>query len=186
MSLRKRRTRRIIFVALLLGVAAAGTWLGRVAASDPLYWGTRRHWKDRAIAHIEKRFADKQWLAQESTQIAAAVKAQPSSDQWVGDEMLVMKNGQWIVCQNICSKENWRIRDIFIGRGSDGKWYYSTFHFCVRKCVLQMERWQPDSLDEFVNAYWLVPFDGHSDECLKTTWSVGPYGQAKLQQMAAR
>lgn len=66
-------------------------------------------------------------------------------------------------------------KDIFIGHGSDGKWYYSTFHFCVEKCVLQMEP-QPDSLAQLVNGYWLVPFDGKSDDCLKITWDGGAFG----------
>jgi len=94
-----------------------------------------------------------------------------------------MKNGDWIACQNICSKEDSRVQDLFIGRASDGKWYYSTFHFCIGMTVLRdMEQWQPDSLAQFVDAYWLVPFDGRSDECLKATWTrAEPYGLDKVQ-----
>lgn len=97
-----------------------------------------------------------------------------------------MKNGDWIVCQNVCAKEqNTGVKnDLFIGRGSDGKWYYSTFHFCVGKCVLQMER-QPDSLAQFIDGYWLAPFDGKSDDSLKVTWDGGPYGDFKVQPASA-
>jgi hypothetical protein len=102
------------------------------------------------------------------------------------DGSAFMKNGDWIVCQNVCAKEqNPAVKkDLFVGRGSDGKWYYSTFHFCVGKCVLQMER-QPDSLAQFVDAYWLAAFDGKSDESLKVTWNFGPYGDLKLQPASA-
>jgi hypothetical protein len=104
----------------------------------------------------------------------------------VGDEMLVMENGEWMICQNVCSKEQSTAvkRDLFIGRGSDEKWYYSTFHFCVGKSVLRMER-QPDSLAQFVDGYWLAPFEVESDKSLDVTWDGGPYGDEKLQLIHA-
>ena len=80
-----------------------------------------------------------------------------------------MKNGDWIAYASRCSKEDWRIRDIFIGRATDGKWYYSTFHFCRGMLTLRVED-RPESLDKFITAYSLREFDGRSDECLKKTW----------------
>jgi hypothetical protein len=111
----------------------------------------------------------------------------PAPASWVGDGVLLMKNGDWIAYEGICSKQDPRIHDLFIGRGSDGKWYYSTFHFCIRMTVLRvMEEWQPDSLAQFVDAYLLVPFDGRSDECLNATWTgAEPYGLGKVQAAGA-
>lgn len=80
-----------------------------------------------------------------------------------------MQNGEWMLCENICQKQDYRIQDLFIGSGSDGRWYYSTFHFCIGKEVLRMEA-QPESLTQLVKGYWLVPFDGKSDDCLRATW----------------
>ena len=103
------------------------------------------------------------------------------SDPWIGDGVLVMRNGDWIACESICRKENSRIHDLFIGRGSDGKWYYSTFHFCSGKIVLHAEE-QAESLARFADAYWLVPFDGRSDDGLGATWTGGePWGEEKLR-----
>lgn len=151
--------------------------------SDPLRSAARRKWRDQAVARIQRRLDDKTWLESEVASLQSIVARRPVEGAWVGDELLVMKNGDWIVCQNVCTKEqnNAVKKDLFIGRGSDGKWYYSTFHFCVGKCVLQIER-QPESLAQFVEAYWLAPFDGRSDESLKPTWAFNePYGDEKLQ-----
>jgi hypothetical protein len=156
------------------------------APSDPLRSAARREWRDQAVAKVQHRFDDKAWLGGELERLKPRAASRPSWGGWVGDELLMMKNGDWIICQNVCGKEHKRglMKDLFIGRGSDGTWYYSTFHFCVHKCVLDNER-QPDSLAQFVDAYWLAPFDGKSDESLKVTWDGGPYGDEKLQANSA-
>lgn len=142
----------------------------------------RRAWRDNAISAINARVADPKWLEGELEKLRPAITAtRPSQSmgKWVGEELLIFRNGEWMICQNVCkkSKPN-RIEDIFIGRGSDGRWYYSTFHFCVQKVVLMNEN-PPDSLAHFVDGYWLVPFQPPSDECLKRTWSGGDYGEGK-------
>jgi hypothetical protein len=80
-----------------------------------------------------------------------------------------MKNGDWILYRSICTKQDRRIHDIFIGRASDGKWYYSTYHFCIGLVTLMMMD-QSENLPEFLKTYYLREFDGHSDKCLKKTW----------------
>ena len=85
------------------------------------------------------------------------------------ENLILATNGDWIVWASKCSKEDRRIHDIFVGRASDGKWYYSTFHFCNGKIVLMMEE-QPANLGAFIQAYSLREFDGQSDECLGKTW----------------
>ena len=85
----------------------------------------------------------------------------------------MLQNGDWIVCENICQKEDNRIHDLFIGRGSDGRWYYSTFHFCVDLMVLHVEDRQPATLAQFADGFYLTPFDGRSDDCLRQTWTGG-------------
>jgi hypothetical protein len=59
------------------------------------------------------------------------------------------------------------VHDIFIAKGSDGKWYYTDFHFCVRMMVLND---QPASLAEFKHRYFLAEFDGVSDAALERSW----------------
>lgn len=126
--------------------------------------------------------SDPQTLESEVRQIKSTLATtRPGSTAWVGDSVLLM-SGDWIAYRNICSKQDSRIHDLF-GCGSDGNWYYSTFHFCRDMATLHaMEQWQPDTLAQFCDAYWLVPFDGRSDECLKPTWTVGePYAQEEVQ-----
>jgi hypothetical protein len=101
-----------------------------------------------------------------------AMKATPPEsewDTWISEDLIVMTNGQWMVYRNVCAKEQERIPDLFLGRGSDGRWYYSTFHFCVRMINLKDVVGQPKSLTEFSRTCYLKEFDGHSDECLKDT-----------------
>jgi hypothetical protein len=179
-------TKRRIWIGLALAVAilVAGSFVW--AMSDPLHARARRQWASQAIDRINQRASDTAWLENESARLKSTAATQPYGGSWVGDELLVMKNGQWLICQNICTKEQHTPvrRDIFIGRGSNGRWYYSTSHFCVGKCVLQMER-QPESLAQFVDGYWLVPFDGKPEQCLEETWTGGPFGPEKMQSAAA-
>lgn len=171
-----RLARRVGIISTLVVVltAAGGLVWG---LSDPLHAGAHRKWASRAITMIQQRSSDQRWLQAEHSRLIAVAARQPHSGGWVGDELLVMKNGQWMICQNVCTKEEHTPvrRDIFIGFASDGRWYYSTFHFCVGKCVLQMES-QPDSLPVFVAGYWLVPFDGNPENCLEETWFHRPFG----------
>ncbi len=178
---RSRRWRWITACALCVVVAGIATaaW----SLSDPLHAKARKQWKDRAIVRIAQRVNDPSWIDQEAARLARDARKRALEGGWVGEEMVVMRNGDWIVCQSVSSKEESEgiSKDLFIGRGADGKWYYSTFHFCVNKCALSMMEPQPATLAQFVRAYWLEPFDGKSDDCLNETWTGGPYGQGRLQ-----
>ena len=163
--------RRIAILVLGIFLLAGGVTVALLGRGDRLRAKPRREWKDQAIAKIERRLSDRQALEAEIARIGQALAAtRPAPDAWIGDDVLVMKNGDWIACQSTCSKEDPRIHDLFIGHGSDERWYYSTFHFCRGKVVLRVEGHPPESLAGFADAYWLVPFDGRSDDCLKATW----------------
>ena len=129
---------------------------------------TRRQWKDNAIVQIAKQTSDSAAIFKE----IEAMKTTPLDSEWwhtwISEDLIVMTNGQWIAYRNICQKEDERIPDLFLGLGSDGRWYYSTFHFCVRMQNLSVMG-QPKSLTVFSKKYYLREFDGHSDECLKDT-----------------
>ena len=87
----------------------------------------------------------------------------PSLSQWLG------KNGDWVVYASQCHKQDWRVYDIFVGRACDGKWYYSSYHFCIEMINLTVNG-QPSALPAFVEQYYLSQFDGKSDEALQKTW----------------
>ena len=154
-------------IALILMAAALGVYA--ITMRSALKSPARRAWKDGAISSISSQIQKTETLK------AAVAKLNPptgSSEQradWMEDGLVVMQNGDWLACRNVCSKEKQHIRDLFIARGSDGKWYYSTYHFCIGMLVLRMDG-QPKSLSKFVQNYSLKEFDGQSDKCLGTTW----------------
>src|SRR5690242_7462517 len=98
-----QRRRWIIACGLLaLTVAVAlALWRHR----DPLRSPARRAWRDHAVATIQHRFDDKAWLGDGLEKLRPRAASQPYQGGWVGDELLVMKNGDWIICQNVCTKE---------------------------------------------------------------------------------
>jgi len=159
-------------VAVILGVCAvllATTVIVIVALLSPSP-SARRAWKEKAITDISSRVSDPMWITNELAQLHHRSTNDPSdSDGWLSERLILMRNGDWLTYSSVCQKENKRIADLFIACGSDGHWYYSTFHFCVRMLELKMED-QSEDLPGFAKAYSLRLFDGHSDECLQKTW----------------
>ena len=162
-----RKKLAVIGTAICLCAVALGVviFVGGPERLDPK---ARRQWKDNAIVQIAKQTSDSTGILKE----IEAMKTTPVDsewwDSWISEDLIVMTNGQWIAYRNVCQKEDERIPDLFLGLGSDGRWYYSTFHFCVRMQNLSVMG-QPKSLTEFSKTYYLREFDGHSDECLKET-----------------
>lgn len=139
----------------------------------------RRDWKEDAISLIASLSNDEQWILKEKALLlgAPAVDGQKLlSDDWLSNRMILMSNGEWLVYKNHCPKDlqnpNGKPRryvsDIFIAKGSNGKWYYSTCHFCVGMIVIVGDD-PPPSIENFARRYNLREFDGQSDECLKQT-----------------
>ena len=98
--------------------------------------------------------------------------------QWMTPSAICFKDGARIVCRNICGKEEKSAPDLWIGYGSDGKWYYSTFHFCVKMMVLSTEE-QPDSIAAFARDYYVHEFTGKSDFRFEETWPDPKWGSTK-------
>lgn len=164
--------KRFIIIAGFVSVLVAVTVIAIALRYAPSA-SARRAWKDNAIREISTRLADPTWPGHELTHLKAKGTNDPGdSDTWLSERLIVMQNGEWLAYANTCQKQDSRIRDLFLGRGSDGRWYYSTYHFCVGMIVLRMEE-QPHDLAEFSKTYHLRGFDGHSDECLQKTWPPG-------------
>jgi hypothetical protein len=165
------RARRwfIVAVAVLVLMGALGWW--SVRANDPLRSDARRQWTQQAIATVERSITtDAAALHADVARLTARATTRPyDPPSWIGRRVIVLRNGDWIAYASICSKQDPRIVDQFIGRGSDGKWYCSTYHFCTNMVGLAMDEPTP-SLAEFVKLYALREFDGGSNECLSRTW----------------
>ena len=88
---------------------------------------------------------------------------------WWDGEFIRFYDGSWIAYRAQCHKVDPKVYDLFIGRGSDGNWYYSTYHFCIGMLALQGHD-QMDRLQDFISEYSLETFDGSSDQALLPTW----------------
>ncbi len=134
----------------------------------------RRQWKEAAIPQIANWADDQIWRAQEIGALTnRGSDKHVLAEGWLTERMILMVSGEWLVYRSHCSKEAPHVvKDIFLAKQSDGKWYYSTFHFCVGMVALMGEQeTQPPTLAMFVHEYNLREFDGQSDECLKETKS---------------
>jgi hypothetical protein len=155
--------------ASMLCVAALG--LAVLMGGERLNSKARKEWKEKAIVEVAQQTSDTAQVRKEIESLKTKPSGDSEWDRWISDDIIVMTNGEWMAYRNTCAKEEGRIPDLFLGRGSDGKWYYSTYHFCIGMIVLKMLD-QPESLTKFRSDGYLREFDGHSDECLKKTWPL--------------
>jgi hypothetical protein len=168
--------KRPIIALLILIAIGAGAWaFSWIINNNPLSLRNkpRTEWIDRAIVQVAKQAQDPTMIATEINRIkTTGTNPQSISGEWFSPQLIIMKNGEWIACTNICRKENSQIHDIFVGRASNGKWYYSTYHFCIRLLVLTMlhHQEQPESIEAFAKRYYLKEFDGNTAHCLQKTW----------------
>ncbi len=165
----------IIVCAALLLLAAVPLFLclrANIRANRRLRGKPRREWKDKAIADISLKSADSGWIESQLAELKSTPADAWPESPWLSDNFLLMKNGEHIIYSSIYYKPEMdrHIFDLFIGRGSDGKWYYTTYHFCVGMLWLRDRLGQPESLDDFIETCYLKEFDGRSDECLNRTW----------------
>jgi hypothetical protein len=168
--------RTLLLTIPLIAALAAYLTLRPRPTQDLLHAPARIQWKDHAISLIQQRAAGRQWLAAQTAQLQARSATRPYAN-WIGDEVLLMKNGDWIIYQSLSEKNPPHLPDLFIGLGSNGRWYYSSFRFGPDNANLRGEGTQPDSLLQFADGYSLRPFTPPSNDCLQSTWSPGlPYG----------
>ena len=156
--------------ASLLCIAAFGLIVA--TRGERLNSKARKEWKDKAIAEITRQISDTAPVSKEIESLKTKPSEESEWGRWISEDLIVMTNGEWMAYRNICAKEEGRMPDLFIGRGSDAKWYYSTYHFCIGMIVLKSMRDQPESLTRFRSDCYLREFDGYSDECLKKTWPL--------------
>ena len=154
----------------LAGIATSLIILLPVGEQARLHASARKRWKEQAIADVMKRSADGPSVTNELAALRETSKSGDDRD-WIGINALLMVNGEYLIYSDINSKEDGRIYDLFIARGSDGRWYYSTFHFCMNMVSARMED-PPGSIAAFAATFFAKEFDGCSDECLRKTWPV--------------
>lgn len=165
--------RRRTWVILALAVAVPAGVALRLLRNDSLSSAARKAWRDQAVASIAQKAGDAAWVKAETERI----RSEPSfyddeKPEWMSRDLMLLSDGSWLVHANICSKEDPKVRDLYLARGSDGRWYFSTMHFCMGMLVAHAQG-QPSSIQDFMDAYYVRTFDGTPDDCLEATVPKG-------------
>lgn len=161
--------RRSFTVLALLAFLGAGGF-AVIRNQDPDRSAERRAWKNDALEAIRKDLAAPDYLKRRFGEVPQAGSFfDTEEDGWLTPDTIVCRDGSWLAYRSRCHKEDAAVHDIFVAKASDGRWYYSDFHFCIDAIVLKM-RGQPESLAAFKAGYHLAEFDGHSDDALAPTW----------------
>jgi hypothetical protein len=123
------------------------------------------------IYHTRERRAAKEEMIRSINSDLSRTSApvRPADGEWMDAKGIFNEDGSWLAYRSRCHKQDPKVYDLFIAKASDGRWYYSTYHFCIDAIVLDMNG-RPSSLEDFRKDYSLVEFDGRSDEALKPTW----------------
>jgi hypothetical protein len=156
-----------VFTVLLVVVASlAGVWwLAKHSAERE-----RTEWKGQALERLVWLSVTNEGVLRELDELRAGPT--PNIDRgWTHEHVLLMTNGEFLVYAYRHGANNGFVDHLFLGHGSDGRWLYSTYHFCNSMNMVRRDA-PPGSIAEFAKRYSARQFDGKSDECLQHTWPL--------------
>jgi hypothetical protein len=114
--------------------------------------------KKGAVSEINSFLKDKKFIPSQKDLIKKKNKDKDEGgESWFTENYIQMKSGEWMIYSSSSSSENPLAGDVFICRGSDGKWYESGFKFTKNLSVLIMFG-QPENLKTFLKEYEFKPF----------------------------
>lgn len=160
---RKGKSRLLMVLVVLLGLPCllvAAWWLMKAKAAHE-----RAAWKGPALRHLAELSITNKQIQTDKENIRMSGLEHP----WAGEHVLLMTNGEYIIFASRHGANNGFVDHLFLGHGSNGKWLYSTYHFCNSMAAVRVDD-EPGSISEFCAKYAAREFDGKSDECLKHTW----------------
>ena len=154
----------ILGVLLVIIIALAGLWWFET-------WKLTRQrtrWKDSALASLAGLSVTNDQIRGELEDLKAGPK--PGLDfGWAQQHVLLMTNGDYMIFMFWHGFNSGSVDHLFLAHCSDGRWLYSTYHFCNSMVGVRGDD-PPGSIAEFAKTYSAREFDGKSDECLKHTW----------------
>lgn len=131
------------------------------------YERIRADWKSGALARLTSLPITNEKVGLELEPLKAR-RAAAANPEWVSDRILLMTNGEHIIYEYRHGKNDHFPPHLFLGHCSDGRWLYSSYHFCNGMAMVRFDD-PPGSIDEFARKYSARVFDGKSDECLTLT-----------------
>ena len=158
---------RKLIIWLAVPVFIVVLFLGYGSVVKHKYEHARKIWKDEALAQLAKTSMTNDVVLAEIDQIKHPT---PNLDfRWAHEHVLLMTNGEFLVYAFRHGFNSGFVDHLFLAHGSDGHWYYSTYHFCNSMAGVIGDNW-PGSIADFVSRYAVREFDGRSDVCLQHTW----------------
>ena len=152
----------IVIVAVLVG----GWWFAKQKVTRE-----RSDWKITTLERLAERMTADAVIGRELEQLRAVPS--PNIDfGWAHDNVLLMANGEYIIFAFWHSPYRGFVGDLFLGHTADGRWLYSSYHFCHRMAAVRGDA-PPKSIADFEARYFVREFDGQSDDCLHETWLLG-------------
>ena len=130
----------------------------------------RADWKAATLQRLAGLSVTNEEIGREFNAIKAKTSAKVPLG-WTHDHLLVMTNGEFLIYAFRHGRNDGSLDHLFLAHASDGRWLYSSFHFCNRMVAIMSDA-PPGSIREFERRYAAREFDGKSDECLKHTWPV--------------
>ena len=130
----------------------------------------RAKWKTGTLQRLAGLSITNEEIRRELNEIKARTSAKVPLG-WTHEHVLLMTNEEYLIYAMRHGRNDGSLDHLFLAHASDGRWLYSTFHFCNGMVAIMSDP-PPGSTAEFQNRYAVREFDGKSDECLKHTWPV--------------
>ena len=164
----RRRPIRMLGICLLVVLLLAGLLAGAWSVAKYRVARTRAQWARKSLERIAGLSVTNEQIHAELNQLKSMTSA--SADfRWAHDHVLLMTNGECIIYVYRHGDNSGFVDHLFLGHGSNGRWLYSTYHFC-NSMVGALGEDPPGSIAEFAKRFSVREFDGRSDECLQHTW----------------
>jgi hypothetical protein len=161
-----QKRRLILWIALPVVLLAA---LVALPVSYRWKWDeARATWKTAALQRLATAATNQPGIAADFEQIRPEPDGS-ETDLWTGEHVLLMANGEYLIYEFWHGSNSGYPDHLFLARSSDGRWFYSTYHFCNGMAGVRSDD-QPASLKAFAETCAAREFDGKSDQCLEHTW----------------
>src|ERR1051325_7337521 len=114
--------RLIALAAVAVGVLAAGL----------LWWKQRSEsaeWRRTAVTQLSRLSIAEPPVSNEWSALRVSI-TDTNGRAWTSDHVLLMANGEFILYKYRHGANGYFPPHLFVGRGSDGRWLWSDYHFC--------------------------------------------------------
>jgi hypothetical protein len=149
--------------AILVGLLLVALFISRAKQKN-----ARATWKNATLLQLGGLSITNKEFSQE-LETLKSIRGVGDYQKWTDERILLMTNDEFLVYASRHGFNNGSVDHLFLARGSNGRWYYSTYHFCNSMAMLISDD-TPGSIAEFCSRYAAREFDGKSDVCLERTW----------------